>query len=159
MIREQLQQELTRELRDLKICLTEIDKNTHFLQNTTDADYQKLLAKAIALDIHGFYSGVERIFEQIAKQIDRNPPAKSEQWHKNLLQQMSVAIPQVRDAVISPSNLANLDEFRRFRHVIRSHYAYKLDTDKILDLAIKLPHCYKLLKQDLEQFELSTSPD
>ncbi|WP_371260859.1 hypothetical protein [Myxosarcina sp. GI1] len=64
----------------------------------------------MALDIHGFYSGIERIFEKIAKQIDRNPPAKSEQWHKNLLQQMTVAISQVRDAVISTSNLANLDE-------------------------------------------------
>lgn len=159
MISPRLQQELTQELNGLKICLAEIDKNTHFLQNTTDVNYQKLLAKAIALDIHGFYSEVERIFEQITKQIDRNPPAKSEQWHKNLLQQMSVAIPQVRDAVINPSNLANLDELRRFRHVVRSHYAYKLDINKILDLAIKVPHCYELLERDLEQFELSTSPD
>ena len=118
-----------------------------------------MIAPQIALDIHGFYSGVERIFEQIAKQIDRNPPAKSEQWHKNLLQQMSIAIPQVRDIVIRPSNLANLDELRRFRHVIRSHYAYKLDIDKILDLAVKVPYCYELLEQDLEQFELSTSLD
>jgi DNA-directed RNA polymerase len=86
LIDARLQQELTIELADIKICLAEIDKNTHQLQNTADADYQKVLAKAIALDIHGFYSGVERIFEKIAKQIDRNPPAKSEQWHKNLLQ-------------------------------------------------------------------------
>ncbi|WP_156114189.1 hypothetical protein [Myxosarcina sp. GI1] len=45
--------------------MAEINKNTHQLQNTTDTDYQKILAKAIALDIHGFYSGVERIFENI----------------------------------------------------------------------------------------------
>jgi DNA-directed RNA polymerase len=157
LINAQLQQQLTIELADLKICLTEIDKNTCQLQNTADADYQKVLAKAIALDIHGFYSGVERIFENIAKQIDRNPPAKSEQWHKNLLQQMTVAIPNVRDVVISPQNLAHLDELRRFRHVMRSHYAHKLDTDKILGLAIEIPHCYQLLERDLEQFKLSTS--
>jgi hypothetical protein len=154
LIYAQLQQELTIELADIKICLAEIDKNTHQLQNTADADYQTVLAKAIALDIHGFYSGVERIFEKIAKQIDRNPPAKSEQWHKNLLQQMTVAIPNVRDVVISPPNLAHLDELRRFRHVMRSHYAHKLDTDKILGLATEISHCYELLERDLEQFEL-----
>ena len=65
MIPQQFQQELTQELTELKICLAEINKNTHQLQNTTDTDYQKILAKAIALDIHGFYSGVERIFENI----------------------------------------------------------------------------------------------
>ena len=157
MISQQLKQELTQELAELKICLAEINKNTYFLQNTTNADYQKILAKAIALDMHGFYSGVERIFEKIAKQIDRNPPAKSQQWHKNLLQQMSVAIPQVRDAVISPSNLVNLDELRRFRHVVRSHYAYKLDSDKLLDLAVKDPHCYELLERDLKQLEIFTN--
>lgn len=157
MIPPQLKQELTQELKNLKICLAEIERNIYFLQNTTDTDYQKLLAKATALDIHGFYSGVERIFEKIAKQIDRNPPAKSQQWHKNLLQQMSIAIPQVRDAIVSPSNMANLDELRRFRHVIRSHYAYKLDTNKILDLAIKVPYCYELLEQDLKQLEIFTS--
>ena len=50
MIPSQLQQELTQELSELKICLAEINKNTHFLQNSDDVDYQKLLAKAMPTD-------------------------------------------------------------------------------------------------------------
>jgi len=42
---------------------------------------------SVALNLHGFYSGIERLFEAIAKYIDLNVP-KGEFWHYELLLQM-----------------------------------------------------------------------
>lgn len=55
---------------------------------------------SVALNLHGYYSGLERIFERIASSIDGNIPAGAN-WHQELLDQMSREIQGVRPAVIS----------------------------------------------------------
>lgn len=42
---------------------------------------------SVALNLHGFYSGLERLFELIARHMDRALPA-GETWHRDLLQRM-----------------------------------------------------------------------
>ena len=42
---------------------------------------------SVALNLHGFYSGLERIFELIASSVDSRRPTEKE-WHKDLLYQM-----------------------------------------------------------------------
>jgi len=44
--------------------------------------------KAVAYDLHSFYTGLERIFESVAETIDDHSPG-GESWHKDLLDQMS----------------------------------------------------------------------
>ena len=100
-----------------------------------------MLAQGIALDIHSFYTGIERIFEAIAHSVDQNVPAGSE-WHKNLLEQMTVESSKVRPSVISQSVFSRLDELRRFRHVVRSNYGHKLEIERVLKLADELSACY-----------------
>ena len=51
----------------------------------------------VALNLHGFYSGVERIFAQIAETIDGQVP-RGENWHQVLLQQMMDEVAHVRPA-------------------------------------------------------------
>lgn len=43
---------------------------------------------SVALNLHGFYSGIERIFERLGESIDGRLP-KGENWHQALLVQMS----------------------------------------------------------------------
>nr|WP_263480261.1 hypothetical protein [Oscillatoria salina] len=43
---------------------------------------------------------------------------------------MAVDIPEVRPSVVSQITYEQLNEFRGFRHVVRSLYAYKLDPDQ-----------------------------
>lgn len=43
---------------------------------------------SVALNLHGFYSGIERIFERLAETLDGSLP-KGENWHQALLIQMS----------------------------------------------------------------------
>lgn len=157
MISHQLKAQLQLELTEIAICSGNIQKYLEKLQAATDDEEREILTKAIGLDLHGFYTGAERIFERIARKIDRTSPPDSARWHKHLLQQMAAKIPNVREPIISESNFANFDELRGFRHVMRSNYAHKLDTKKVVSLASKIPSCYQALKQDLEQLEIFTS--
>ncbi|MBK7203054.1 hypothetical protein [Candidatus Amarolinea dominans] len=91
-----------------------------------------------APNLHGFYSGLERIFELIATTIDAAKP-KGENWHQVLLRQMSVETSDLRPAVISQSTYHRLDGYRGFRHVVRHVYAYNFETTKIEKLVLDLP--------------------
>ncbi len=64
-------------------------------KRTGDADY----LQAAALSLQNFYMGVERIFEEIAKQVDESLPTGSNS-HQALLEQMSLAIPGARQPVL-----------------------------------------------------------
>jgi hypothetical protein len=83
----------------------------------------------VALNLHGFYSGLERIFELIATRLDGTKPT-GENWHQALLFQMATEIPQVRPAVISEAIYKQLDDYRGFRHDVRNVYTYKFDPAK-----------------------------
>jgi len=52
----------------------------------------------VALNVHGFYSGLELIFEKIASAIDGSVPTGAN-WHRELLDQMSLEISGIRPAV------------------------------------------------------------
>lgn len=112
---------------------------------------QKALVSAIALNLHAFYTGAERVFSEVAKRVDGSLPSGTE-WHKQLLLQMAAPLPGLRAALISEPLLAQLDEFRRFRHVVRSNYAYLLDRDRVLDLAERLQDCYVCFQSELEEW-------
>lgn len=52
----------------------------------------------VALNLHGFYSGLERIFEKIASSIDEIVPSGAN-WRQELLNQMNTEVPGLRPAV------------------------------------------------------------
>lgn len=89
---------------------------------TTD---QNIYLDAAALNLHSFYSGLERLFELVARHLDRNLPT-SETWHRDLLQAMAQDVTEVRPALIDPDSANALDEFRRFRHLVRNIYTTHL---------------------------------
>lgn len=93
---------------------------------------------SVALNLHGFYGGLERIFELVAATIDNTKP-KGENWHQALLQQMATEVPDLRPAVISQKTLQFLDEYRGFRHVVRNVYTYNFETAKLQKLVAGLP--------------------
>jgi hypothetical protein len=77
----------------------------------SDQDYY---LDAVALNLHGFYSGGERLFELTARHVDQAVPG-GESWHQELAVQMTREVPGVRPAVIGADIAAALDEYRRFR--------------------------------------------
>ncbi len=105
----------------------------------------------VALNLHGFYSGLERIFELIATKIDAAKP-KGENWHQVLLHQMSVEMSGLRPAVISQSTYHRLDDYRGFRHVVRNVYAYNFETTKLEKLVTDLPATLAQVRGELLAF-------
>jgi hypothetical protein len=91
---------------------------------------QDLYIDSAALNLHDFYAGLERILHQIATTIDGNLPAGRE-WHRDLLQQMQADVPDLRPPVLSNEAGQVLDEFLRFRHVVRNIYAFQFDPESV----------------------------
>ncbi len=112
--------------------LTELEKVTERIRNgwerfrRTGDDFY---TDSVALNMHGFYSGIERIFQLIARAVDGGEP-QGANWHRMLLDQMVCEIPDVRPAVIPPQTLELLEAYRGFRHVVRNVYSYNFDPSK-----------------------------
>lgn len=117
-------------------------------QVSADQDYY---LDAVALNLHGFYSGIERLFELTARHIDQAVPS-GESWHQDLINQMAQEVPDVRPAMISASVAAGLDEYRRFRHLVRNVYAIDLVPDKMQGLLERLPLLWNRLRVELVAF-------
>lgn len=73
---------------------------------------------------------MERIFRQVAATVDNHVPSDPE-WHRELLRQMSVELPGLRPPVLSLASVNTLDEYLRFRHVLRNIYAFSFIPDQI----------------------------
>lgn len=110
-----------------------------------------MFVDSAALNLHAFYSGAEKIFETIAEQLDQTRP-KGENWHLELLRQMTVDLGNLRPAVISRERVKELDEYRRFRHVVRNIYAEHLDPNRFANLIDHLPDVWNHLRTDLIEF-------
>ncbi|MFQ5596128.1 MAG: hypothetical protein ACE5HA_18455 [Anaerolineae bacterium] len=95
-------------------------------------DQQDHFLNSLALSLHSFYNGLERIFETIARQLDPAFPS-GEWWHRDLLERMGQEIPGMRPAVLSADSIEKLDEFLAFRHRVRNIYTFNLEYDSAHD--------------------------
>ena len=115
-------------------------------------DQQDVYLDSVALNLHGFYSWVERLFELIARHVDRDLDlATGETWHQDLLQRMTKDI-QERPALISGESASMLDELRRFRHLVRNIYTFNLVPEKMDPLVSSLPELWPRLRAELLAF-------
>jgi hypothetical protein len=105
----------------------------------------------VALNLHGFYMGIERILTRIAETIDGDFP-RGENWHLLLLQQMMIEVARVRPAVISTETGTKLDEYRRFRHVVRNVYTHNFDPVKLGKLVSSASELFAQIKAELLAF-------
>ena len=106
---------------------------------------------SVALNLHGFYSGLERIFEKIAVSVDGSIP-EGANWHQELLHQMSMEIKGIRPAVIPSDLKEKLEEYRGFRHVVRNVYTYHLSPEKIKPLVDKIQDIFGRSEKELSAF-------
>jgi hypothetical protein len=102
-------------------------------QAQKSTDEQNVYLDSVALNLHSFYSGLEKLFELIARHIDLSIP-EGETWHRDLLNQMACEFEDIRPAVISQNNAKSLDKFRRFRHLVRNIYTTNLIPNRIKKL-------------------------
>lgn len=112
---------------------------------------QDAYLNSVALNLHSFYSGVERVLELIAVELDGGTLG-GEAWHAELLRQMTLAVPKVRPAVLSQGSGDWLDEYRKFRHRVRNIYATNLVPDRMKSLVEDVPSGWRRVRQELLTF-------
>ena len=101
--------------------------------------------------LHDFYNGAERVFLRIAPELNGGVP-RGEQWHRDLIDDMALEIPEVRPAVID-EGLANvLGEYLRFRHVFRNVYGGVLESQRMVSLEDRLPETLAAFRECVEGF-------
>lgn len=112
---------------------------------------QDLLLDSAALNLHDFYAGLERIFYHIASTVDRSVPSGHE-WHRELLRQMAVDVPNIRPQVLATQTTKTIDEFLRFRHIVRNIYTFEFDPDQIEHLVKRVRPSFELVNTELLAF-------
>ncbi len=144
-----LTERLQAELRSLQQVVQHVaGALTRATKKTSDQDY---FITAAAFDLHSFYTGLEHLFQIIATEIDSSSPA-GPHWHRDLLEQMSLAITDLRPAVIAPKTRVALEEYLSFRHVVRNVYTFNLRSERVIELSENLPSTFNLVQHDLLAF-------
>lgn len=105
--------------------------------------FEELTAKKLA----EVYSGIERIFERIANEIDKHLP-KGERWHTDLLTQMAERRPE-RPLVISEGTQQGLGQLLRFRHKVNNIYGDELIYKKAEEHAKPIGDLFATVSKEL----------
>lgn len=109
------------------------------------------IAVTTATAVHNIYNGLEEILKHIAADVDGVVP-EGDNWHQNLLDQMSVEIEGVRPPVISGALFRLLTELRQFRHVVRHRYGMELDPARVEDMLAKLEAAFPMFESEFQAF-------
>lgn len=137
-----LAERVRNETADLEREVQRAQKAWHAVPKTSDPDPY---IDSVALNLHGFYSGIEKLFELVAVHLDQQRPSGNA-WHRQLLDRMAQEIPAVRPPIISPETVTMLDEFRKFRHLVRNVYTSQLDPARMQTLMDALPMLWTTLQ-------------
>jgi len=139
---------IRQELAELERVVTRAEQAMKLAQKCKDHDFY---LDSAALNLHDFYSGLERIFRHIATDVDRSLPLGSD-WHRDLLRQMSIALSQIRPQVLSTHTAHDLDEYLRFRHVVRNIYAFQFDGERIAQLTERAQSLFAVVRLEMTAF-------
>jgi len=112
----------------------------------------EIFVEFAAVNLQAYYTGIERIFRMLAENIDGSIP-ESERWHKDLLNQIAIEIPQIRPPVISKVLRDELVDYFMFQHLIRNVYPFDINAKKVEELLDKLQRVHEQLTRELEAFQ------
>lgn len=144
-----LAQRIRMELDELERTTAAIARHWQCAQAT--AEDQDAFFNSVALNLHSFYNGLERLMELIALEMDGGTLG-GESWHIELLRQMALELHPVRPAVLSLNTGQRLDEYRKFRHRVRNIYATHLSAARMEHLVENLPLTWKQVREELSAF-------
>jgi len=140
---------IRKELDDLERLISKANRAIATARhNPRDMD---LYIDSASLNLHDVYSGFERIFKQIAATVDGNMPS-SPDWHRELLEQMGLDMPNIRPPILTSNTIRLLDEYLRFRHVVRNVYTFSFDPERVGRLVKDLEPIFKIIRQELSDF-------
>jgi predicted nucleotidyltransferase len=114
---------IERNIEALTTVLTQVETVPEVFVTPTLASY-----------IADFYTGCEHLSERVAVTLDGGLP-KGDNWHELLLRQVAEVGGEDRPPLWAGSLLLELDEYRKFRHLVRHTYNVQLKPERVLALA------------------------
>ncbi|ETR68112.1 MAG: hypothetical protein OMM_10866 [Candidatus Magnetoglobus multicellularis str. Araruama] len=142
-----IKRELTELEGNVTICLKRRKRWPEFIK----IQAEDIIADSIAACLHSAYSGIEKIFKIIAKEVDHHLP-DGQRWHRELLELMNSDIPDIRQAVISKETFNHIEELMLFRHAFRNLYVHSIVPKKIIDLCDLLDQFWPGFQSEINQF-------
>ena len=111
-------------------------------------DFIELSAAAMVL--HSFYNGIENILLMIFKNYEEKLP-NGNNWHMELLEKATVQYGNRK--IVFNSELKNqLEEYRKFRHIVRHTYNYKLNWTMMEGIMNNVNIIWGKIKESLNKF-------
>lgn len=105
-------EEITNELQALAEVTTQIEAALAD-HDKAGEDNKGYIVDSLALSLQSFYTGCENIFRRIAASVDGELPT-GERWPADLLEQMSITLPNVRPPVITENLRKELKTYSVF---------------------------------------------
>ncbi len=109
-----------------------------------------LLARA-AVALHHGYGAIESALARIAKVFCTEPAGGN--WHRSLLETMSMEVPGIRPAILTPTNLPALRDLLAFRHFFRHAYSVPLDPARLCSLRERVNEVRPQLLADFDRLD------
>jgi hypothetical protein len=107
-------------------------------------------ALMVAGILENYYTCLETVFFRISQYFENN--LAPHQWHRDLLDKMTINIEGVRIAVVSEENYLLLLELLKFRHFRRYYFELEYDWDRLEYLRKKFHEAHPRVTEDLERF-------
>lgn len=111
---------------------------------------------AVALHLQNLYTALEALLRRVAAELDGTVPA-GDDWHRELLGQMTLDITDVRPRLLDSRLHADLDLLRRFRHVVRHAYAEEYDWNEMQPVLVAAERCMELFPAAINRLEETIS--
>ncbi|HHN65020.1 MAG TPA: hypothetical protein ENK09_06630 [Nitrospirae bacterium] len=141
----------------IRVIISEIEKEINNLNLLRDElsklskEESSIFKRTAGSILHDFYNCCERIFKNIAIEINGGFE-ENEKWHKALLFKMTIPIKDIRPAVISEELAAELDEYLSFRHVFRNIYGFELKGNRVDHLVEKFDSVASRFIKEIKKF-------
>ena len=147
MLDEALRRLIVRELEEVDALL---DTSSGLLRTPVDAEPSFERIAALSAVLESFYTGLERIFEHIAKEVDSWQP-EGERWHIELLNQIALQT-EIRSAVISKDSRERLRDYLAFRHRSRHSSVNYLVWNRMAQLVASISQTWNIVRSEIFQF-------
>jgi hypothetical protein len=149
MNRKRLTQRINDELVKIDATANDIAKALEDIE-AAPANYRQYIEESIANKLADVYSGIERIFERIAREVDTLMPTGS-RWHKDLLAQMTTQRRE-RGPVIAEDTSLRLEHLLEFRHKVNNIYYRELNYEMTEPHVKSIGELFERVSEDMNRF-------
>ena len=106
--------------------------------------------ETMALKLHNFYAGCERIFSAVVAELNGGLPQEVD-WPRRLLDKMGTA-RDYRPALLATETAHELHDFLTFCHTMRNIHGFQLNIARVDYLVACYPAAWQHVQADVTQF-------